>query len=182
MTASLTYFGRRSNELIEFVMTDPRYGKYFNIGEAEINGIELEGSLSWEKWDAKLSATWMSAKNTTGDYRDGKQLPNRPKWEGYARLARRFLKDDAATAFVELRYIGENYYDSVETIKMDDIITVGLGLRWKFRENMNIVLGVDDVFDKSPETQMYAVYNGPTRTMWYPLQGRTFYATITWEF
>ena len=47
---------------------------------------------------------------------------------------------------------------------------------------MKVVVGVDDIFDKSPETLMYAVYNGPASTMWYPLQGRTFYATLTWDF
>lgn len=182
VTATLTYFGRHSNNLIEFVMVDPRYGKYFNIGKADINGIELETSATWGKWDARLSATWMDAINKTDDYRSGERLPNRPEWEGYLRINRRFLKDDAATAFAELRYIGENYYDSVGTIKMDDLLTVGLGLKWKFQKNMNVVVGVDDLFDKSPDVNMYAVYNGPSRTMWYPLQGRTWYATLTWEF
>lgn len=182
VTATLTYFGRHSNNLIEFVMVDPRYGKYFNIGKADISGIELEGSAAWGKWDAMLSATWMDAKNTTDDYRKDCELPNRPKWEGYLRVSRRFLKDDAAVVFAELRYTGENYYDSVGTIRMDNLFTVGCGFRWKFRKNMNIVAGVDDLFDKSPDVNMYAVNNGPSRTMWYPLQGRTWYATLTWEF
>ena len=182
VTATLTYFGRHSNNLIEFVMVDPRYGKYFNIGKADINGIELEGSAAWGKWDARLSATWMDAINKTDDYRSGERLPNRPEWEGCLRINRRFLKDDAATAFAELRYTGDNYYDSVGTIKMDDLLTVGLGLKWKFQKNMSVVAGVDDLFDKSPDVNMYAVYNGPSRTMWYPLQGRTWYVTLTWEF
>lgn len=182
ITATASYFGRRSNNLIEFVMTDPRYGKYFNIGEAEIKGVEVESVIDWNKWNLRMAATWMSAKNTTDDYRKDRQLPNRPKWEGFLRLTRKLFKDDAASAFVELNYIGENYYDSIGTIKMDDILTVGLGFRYSFTKTSRITVGVKDLFDRSPETQMYAVNNGPSRTMWYPLQGRTFYATMTWDF
>lgn len=182
VTATASYFGRHSNNLIEFVMTDPRYGKYFNIGEAEIKGVEVEGAADWDKWSLRGSAAWMSAKNTTDDYRKDKQLPNRPKWEGYFRAARKLLKNDAGLAFLELNYIGENYYDSLGTIKMDDILMIGFGFRYSFTKTSRIVIGVKDLFDKSPDTQMYAVYNGPSRTMWYPLQGRTFYATMTWEF
>ncbi|WP_418505100.1 TonB-dependent receptor plug domain-containing protein [Cloacibacillus evryensis] len=180
--ATASYFGRRSNNLIEFFMVSPRSGRYFNVGDALIHGLELEGSAVWDKWDAKFSATWMSAKNMTDDYRKDKPLPNRPKYEGSLRVSRKFLKDDAAAAFAELRYIGENYYDYTGSVRMDDILTLGLGLRWKFSDNMKVVVGVDDIFDKSPETLMYAVYNGPSSTMWYPLQGRTFYATLTWDF
>ena len=65
---------------------------------------------------------------------------------------------------------------------MDDLFTVGVGLHWRIRERLKLTLGVDDIFDEGPELKMYLVKNGPERTMWYPLQGRTFYATLTWEF
>ncbi len=181
-TASLTYFGRRSDDLIEFIMTSPRYGQYINIGKARVNGIEFEGRAVWDKWDLKLSATWTKTKNATPDYREGQPLPNRPEWEGYLRLSRKFLKDDAASAFAELRYIGENYYDTAGSIKMDNLFTVGIGLHWRIRERLKLTVGVDDIFDEGPDIKMYSVKNGPARTMWYPLQGRTFYATLTWEF
>lgn len=182
VTATLTYFGRHSNNLIEFVMISPRYGKYFNIGKAEINGIELETAAELEKWRFEMSATWMDAKNTTDDYREDSPLPNRPKWEGLLRVSRKFGAEDKSSVFAEVHYTGNNYYDTVGTIKMDNFCTVGLGVKYQFSKDMKLVLGVDDIFDKAPDTQMYAVYNGPARTMWYPLQGRTFYATLTWSF
>lgn len=182
VTVTLTYFGRHSNNLIEFVMVDPRYGKYFNIGKADINGLELEGKVTWGKWETRFSGTWMDAVNKTDDYRYGKRLPNRPEYECFVRVTRSFLKDDAASAFVELNYTDGNYYDSAETIQMDNLLTVGLGLKYRLSEKAKITLGVKDLFDKSPDVNMFAVYNGPSRTMWYPLQGRTYYATLTWEF
>ena len=124
----------------------------------------------------------MDAVNKTDDYRYGKRLPNRPEYECFVRVTRSFLKDDAASAFVELNYTDGNYYDSAETIQMDNLLTVGLGLKYRLSEKAKITLGVKDLFDKSPDVNMFAVYNGPSRTMWYPLQGRTYYATLTWEF
>ena len=41
---------------------------------------------------------------------------------------------------------------------------------------------MDDVFDKGPEVLFLAEGYGPDRTMWYPLQGRTFYASLIWTF
>ena len=182
VTAALTYFGRHSDNLIEYVMTNPRYGKYFNIGKADINGLEFEGSAVWKKWRAMMSLTWMDARNSSDDYRKDRPLPNRPKYEGYLRLSRDLLKDDRANLFAEFRYVGKNYFDFAGSIKMDDTFTTGLGCRYRFSDKANVVFGVDDIFDKSPDTEMYAVYNGPSRTMWFPMQGRTYYATFTWEF
>jgi len=183
ISATLTYFGRRSSNLIEFIMISPRYGKYMNIGEAEINGIEFEAGALWRGWKADINVTWMDAKNTSSDYRNGKPLPNRPEWEGLLRITRELaFNKHPATAFAELNYTGGNYYDGVGTICMDDLLTVGFGFKCKLSDKTDIVLGVDDIFNKSPDTLMYAVYNGPARTMWYPIQGRTLYATITWNF
>ncbi len=182
ITASLTYFGRRSNNLIEYVQANSRYGIYQNIGKAEINGIELETSFKLKKWGAKLSATWMETKNKTeGTAGYDKPLPNRPEWEGLLRVTRQFLKDDAALAFAEFRYIGGNYFDSQGLFKMDDLFTIGIGAKFNLRENLTLVLGVDDLFNESPDLRMITI-NGPNNMLWYPLQGRTYYATLTWSF
>jgi len=182
VSATLTYFGRSSDNLIEFVMINPRYGKYFNIGKADINGIELETLARINKWDIHLSATWMDAKNKSDDYRKDAPLPNRPEYEALLRISRNFLKDDAASAFVELHYTGENYYDYTGAIKMDNYMTTGIGLKYSFSKHTKLVLGVNDLFNESPDVKMFTVLNGPSRTMWYPMQGRTFYASFIWDF
>lgn len=182
LAASLTYFGRNSDNLIEYMMTDPRYGRYYNIGKASVNGVEFETNAMVKKWNFRLSATWMRAINKTEGYRDGKQLPNRPEFEGFFRISRSIFNNDMGLAFAELNYIGENYYDETESIKMDNMLTVGLGLKYSFTEKCRVVFGVKDLFNSSPDAKMYAVVNGPSRTMWYPLQGRTFYLTLTWDF
>ncbi len=182
VTADISYFARDADNLIEFEMMNPRYGIYRNIGEAKIRGVELESTLKRDPWSAMLSATWMESENTTpDDYRSGKRLPNRPEYEGFFRISRKF-RDDRASAFAELRYMGNNYFDSSEQIKMDDLLTVGVGARYSFSDSAKMILGVDDIFDKGPETNLAAVGNGPVRTLWYPLQGRRVYLTVDMKF
>ena len=181
-SASLSYFERDAENLIEFMMTSPRYGIYQNIGNAKIRGIELEGTAVFDPWDVMFSATWMDTENTTpGDYRSGKKLPNRPEFEGLLRVTRK-LMEDRASVFAELHYTGNNYFDSAEQIKIDDLFTVGLGARYKFSESSKLVFGVDDVFNESSGVKLAAVGNGPERTLWYPLQGRRFYLTFSVNF
>ena len=180
--AELTYFYRKSNNLIDYLMVNPRYAQYVNIGDAEVSGIELEATVKRDKWDVYLSATWMDATNKTPGYMYDTPLPNRPEWEGLLRVSRKILKDDRATLFAELHHIGKNYYDMQGEVGWDNLTTVGFGVRYLIRENLKLVVGVDDIFNAGPDVLLFATGNGPERTLWYPIQGRAFYATLMWTF
>ncbi|NLL36570.1 MAG: TonB-dependent receptor [Fretibacterium sp.] len=177
--AELTVFGRHSDDLIDYLMTNPRFAQYVNIGKAEVIGAELEANMEWENWALYLAATWMDPKNKTPGYMDGDPLANRPEWEGTLRATRRWEK---FSAFAELHYVGKNYYDMQGKVGWTDLLTTGLGIRWQPRENLKLVLGVDDVFDAGPDLKLFAVGSGPERTLWYPIQGRTFYMSLIWNF
>ena len=178
-TAELTVFGRHSDDLIDYLMTNPRFAQYVNIGKARVIGTELEVSAEWEKWALYLAATWMDPKNETPGYMDGDPLANRPEWEGLLRATRKW---ERSSAFAELRYVGRNYYDMQGEVGWTDLLTAGLGVRWQPKENLKLVLGVDDLFDKGPDLKLFAVGTGPERMLWYPLQGRTFYVSLIWTF
>ena len=64
----------------------------------------------------------------------------------------------------------------------DDLTTLGLGMHWQIRDGLKLVFGVDDVFNSGPDVMIFAVGNGPERVLWYPIQGRTFYAALLWTF
>mgnify|MGYP000793886903 FL=1 len=181
---TLTYFGSHVNNLIEYFVVNPQYGRYENVGNAHIQGLELEGSLKWEDWEIYGSATWMDAIDKSDDSAfDGVRIPNRPEYEGFLRVARNnLLKSKRLSAFAEARYVGNNFYDRNQEVKQDDLFTVGFGLRYSIREDLKLIVGVDDIFDKAPEVLFLAEGYGPDRTMWYPLQGRTFYASLLWTF
>ncbi|MEG2183777.1 MAG: TonB-dependent receptor [Cloacibacillus sp.] len=180
--AELTYFYRTSNNLIDYVMVNPRYAQYVNIGNAEVSGVELETTLKRDKWDLYLSATYMDPVNKSDGYMYDTPLPNRPKWEGLLRVSRKILKDDRATIFGEFHYIGKNYYDMQGEVGWDNLKTFGLGIRYQINDRLKLVLGVDDVFNAGPDVMLFATGNGPERTLWYPMQGRAFYATLLWNF
>ena len=153
------------------------------MGKADIKGVEIEGTAKWEDWEIRASATWMDAINKTDGFKYGMRIPNRPEYEGYLRVTRgNLLKSKALSVFGEARYIGNNFYDQLQEVKQDNLLTVWVGFRYDIKDNLKLVAGVDDIFDKSPEVLFLAEGYGPDRTMWYPLQGRTFYATLIWTF
>ncbi|GHS99743.1 TonB-dependent receptor [Synergistales bacterium] len=186
ITAGLTYFGRKTDNMIEFIMTSPRFGVYENVAEAEVHGFEFESALSWKLWDLSLSATWMDAQNKTPDnFRYGKRLPNAPEWSWTARAARRFLDAAGAkkaTVFLEGQFTGDNYFDQSETILYDDIFLLNAGVKWNVKKDLDVTVGVYDALDNGPDVKLRAVQNGPERMSWYPLQGRSFYMTVNWSF
>lgn len=180
--AGLTFFGRESKDLIEFIMTSPRFGIYRNIGEATVLGVEFESNLEWNDWGLFTSLTWMDALNETpGNYRKGKRLPNRPELEGLLRLSRKF-SNGRGSLFSELHYTGDTYFDSAETIRSGNLFTVGVGGKYDLSDSLSIAAGVDDLFDKGPGVLRLGGGTGPDRTLYYPLQGRSVYLTLLWSF
>ena len=180
---TFTYFGSHVDNLIEYFVVNPRYARYENVGKAHIKGLELEGSIKWDDWEVYGSATWMDAVNKTPGFRYGMRIPNRPEYEGFLRVARNnLLKNKRLSAFAEARYIGNNFYDQLQEVKQDDLLTFGVGLRYSIKDDLKLVVGVDDIFDKGPDVLFLAEGRGPDRVMWYPLQGRTYYASLIWTF
>jgi outer membrane cobalamin receptor len=183
-SVSLSGFKRDSENLIEFNIESPRYGRYTNIAEAEVKGVELETTLGWENWSLALSGTWMEGKNMTPDDAGsvrfyGKTLPNRPEWSGTARLTRKFLK---GSAFVEYQYTGENYVDSSEKVLFEARNVFNVGLKYSLSPTSQLILGVDDLFNEADGWRMRPDgQNGPTRMLWYPIEGRSFYLTLNME-
>lgn len=180
--AEATVFAVRSDDLIEFVMTSPRFGIYQNIGEASVHGVELESNFRRGPWGVFASFTWMDAVNDTpGDYRKGKRLPNRPEFEGLLRLSREFNKGKG-NLYTELHYIGDMYFDSAETVRSGNLFTVGAGAKYSLSDSLSVSAGVDDLFDRGPKVLREGGGKGPDRTLYYPLQGRSFYLTLHWSF
>jgi outer membrane cobalamin receptor len=182
---SLSGFQRETDDLIEFQMTSPKFGRYFNIAESEVKGIEFEAGLDWEKWGIALSATWMDGINKTPDdpasgryY--GMTLPNRPEWSGSARVSRGFHR---GLAFLEYQYVGENYLDPSENIVLDARNVFNIGLKYDISPSSRLTAGINDIFDDADEWRMRPEggLNGPTRMLWYPVEGRSYYMTLDIE-
>jgi outer membrane receptor protein involved in Fe transport len=191
--ASLSGFWRNSENLIEFDMENPRYARYKNIAEAEVKGAELEAGLDWKKWNMSLSATWIKGENKTGDSgsvrSDGMTLPNRPEWSGVARLTYKFGGAGEAGAkgtgsvFAEYQYVGENFADSSEKVLFDSRSLWNLGVKYRLNNSSELVFGVDDLFNDAEGWRIRPNpgLNGPTRMLYYPVEGRSYYLTLNIE-
>jgi outer membrane cobalamin receptor len=178
---SLSAFWRETDDLLEFLMTSPRYGRYFNVAKSEVKGVELETALDWGKWNIALSGTWMDGVNKTPDRAgsvryDGKKLPNRPEWSGTLRIARKFA---GGAVFAEYRYVGKNYADSSEKILFDARNLFNVGFKYSLSPAAHFAVGVNDVFDDADGWRMRPDgMNGPARMLWYPVEGRSYYLTL----
>lgn len=192
----LAYFGRHSDNLIEFFLMSPRYGKYLNVGKAEVNGVEFEANALYKSWELYASATYMKAisktdtylYNSSGEvlndsfnYSEGKRLPNRPRYEGLVRLTKKFM-DNRLSAYTEVHYHGSNYFGSVEDVLMEKYVTTDFGINWRIKDGIKLTCGVEDIFNQTMDMQFKPTIAGITRMMYYPLQGRTYFATLSWYF
>lgn len=180
LAVDASYFVRDTDDLIEYVMTSPRYGIYQNVGKARAKGVEIEFSADWGNgWNLFGSATWMDAYDRTdGSYRQNSPLPNRPEWAAVLRMSKKWNPN--FSNFAEVQYIGENYYDLSGSVMMDDLTLVSLGASYRFDNGVRLSVGVDDLFDESPDARLTA--GGMSRMLWFPLQGRRFYANVSWVF
>jgi outer membrane cobalamin receptor len=181
---SLSGFMRDSDNLIELFMVSEQAARYGNIALAEVKGVEFEGSLDWRQWGLSLSATWMEGINKSPDSGairyNGMALPNRPKLSGTARMTRKF---EWGSAFAEYQYIGSNYADMAEKQLFDERNLVNLGVKYNFNPTTRLTLGVNDLFNEAEGwTLQPDGYNGPTRMLWYPIEGRSYYMTLDMEF
>jgi outer membrane cobalamin receptor len=183
--ASLSAFWRDTDDLIELYMEGPRYARYGNIARSEVKGFEMEVGFDWEKWAFSLSGTWMEGVNksvTEGSSRYyGKVLPNRPEWSGIARLTRKFGR---GSAFIEYKYVGENFADREEKSLFNSRDVFNAGIKCDLSPTSHLTLGVDDVFNDADSWRMRPDdgYDGPTRVLWYPIEGRTYYMTLEMRF
>jgi outer membrane cobalamin receptor len=181
---SVSAFWRETDDLIEFYMQNSRYSRYHNIAHSEVKGVEASAALDWEKWNLSLSATWMDGVNKTPDDAgsvryNGMKLPNRPDWSGTARLTRKFNR---GSIFAEYQYVGENYADTSEKVLFDARNVLNLGVKYDLSSSSHLIAGVNDVFNNADGWRMRPDgYNGPTRMLWYPVEGRSYYLTLNME-
>lgn len=176
----LTYFKRSSKDLIEFVMFGPYTAAYRNIGKASAQGIEAEASWAHRGWYIEAAATYTDSENETDDYRNGKRLPNSPEWSVYAKLNRDF--SDKISAFIDARYVSKNYLDYAQYIYYDQLFTIGLGAKWKFSDTGTLFFNVNDLFNRTADSQFIHSITDRHELAWYPGEGRTFNISARFEF
>jgi vitamin B12 transporter len=199
----LTYFGRKSENLLQLYRFGYDYWSYTNSAKGQVQGLEFQAGGNWKKWDLNLSGTWMWerqawARNPTpvsaaqgADYYMEQFYTYTPEWEGALRLT--YRPGAKIAIFSELKYEGEmfcwadqNEGDGIRVLEA--LTTVGLGAKYQFRKDFQAVAGVNDLFDQGPDRRVRAKFTGDTGTSYvyflsdYLLQGRTYYLTLQYKY
>jgi len=177
VAAGVTWFSSDVDDLIEFVMASPYVGYYDNIGKSLIEGVEVEVTASWKRWDLLLSYTYTNGENRSPGARWGKPLPNRPRHALFSRLSTALSA--SLDAFAEVEYVSENWFDQTGDLAYEDLTTVGLGVKWFLPGGGTATLGVRDLFDASSDRKLVPSVGAP-QLVWYPDAGRTWYLSFSW--
>ena len=193
---TLTYFWRDSDNMLQLQRFGKDYWSYMNDKKGTSNGIELQTSFNWNKFDLDIEATYTKSdikqKNSTGwgsyDYIDV-YATYQPEWEGNVRLT--YRPEENVSIFVEGHYT-DMYYtndgkkasgeiDYLQGRPVDELLVLNTGLKVDLKNNWQLSLGCNDVFNKGPEQKIY-YGNGCYINPEFPVQGRTYYATVKYNF
>jgi vitamin B12 transporter len=199
----LTYFGRKSENLLQLYRFGYDYWSYTNSAKGRVQGLEFQAGGNWKKWDLNLSGTWMWerkawARNPTpvsvaegADYYMEQFYTYTPEWEGALRLT--FRPGGKISVFSELKYEGEMYcwaeQNEADGIRvLEALTTAGLGAKYRFHKDFQATAGVNDLFDRGPGRRVRCKTTGASGTRYnyylsdYPLQGRTYYLTLQYKY
>jgi vitamin B12 transporter len=201
----VTYFYRDSTNLLQLYRWGLDYWSYTNTVNGHSKGVELQIDQSWKKWDFSAGGTYLKldAMNQMPDHvRSGPNYPYpvhqtyTPDWEGYLRLA--YHPGNAVTLFGQVNYTGKMYTSpsmvsaqnpTVSETRQDSLTMVGLGGKYRFPSGVQLTVGCNDIFNHGPKVLQRYLHINPKSEYYitedmpdYPLQGRTWYATVQYNF
>lgn len=188
---SLTYFWRDSDNMLQLQRIGKDYWSYMNDNKGTARGVELQSNFNWNKFDLDLQATYTRMKTQSkkdGAYGFVDTWPTfQPEWEGNVRFTYRPV--DTLDIFAEAHYT-DMYYtyrvkdsssDYPSGLPTDDLLVFNTGIKWKMKDGWQLAVGCNDVFNKGPE-QKIRMANGTYLNPEFPVQGRTYYATLKCDF
>lgn len=194
--ANFTYFWRNTDRMLQLRRKAKDFWCYTNDSRGRVNGFEFQAGMKWKHFSLDLEATYM---DITAQQKVSSSIPGgndkwfdvnatfQPEWEGNLRLS--YFPNPKFTLFGEAHYTGEYYTYLIDSssdgvdrgFPRPSITTVNAGFKIKPNKNWQFTFGCNDIFNQNPKAKIYI---GQDR--WinpdYPLQGRTYYASIRYEF
>lgn len=196
--ATLTYFWRDTNRMLTLRRVAKDFWCYSNDLSGRVHGIELQGGVKWKKFSMDFEGTLTKinrlekvTKRAFGDDQFfATYVTYQPEWEGNVRFS--WFPNSKFTWFGEAHYTGLYYTDADEkkATGSKDVdpgypvpcaTIINTGIKLKPNSNWQITFGVNDLFNKNPKLRI-PLGNGEYCNPAYPLQGRTYYASVRYEF
>ncbi len=197
--STITYFWRDSENMLQLVRAGLYHWSYFNDNKGTAKGVELESEFNWNKFGLDLQATYthadMQRKNSAVNYDYSDVWATyQPKWEGHIRL--NYSPTQDMTFFTEAHFVDEYFTcDARDTTSaqkdylagkpVSSIWVVNGGMKLKFKDKWQVALGCNDIFNEGPKQKITStsLFNGIAYVNpEFPIQGRTYYATLRYDF
>lgn len=193
----ITYFARDSKRLLQLSSWNSFFFVYNNAASGKVSGVELQADLSWQKWDVNLQATYTDPSNVLYDLsaipgqqewnKDGKiegVMTYQPKWEGTARFT--YRPDKNWSLFTQMRHVGKVTTDAIPLTTgalpwQSSLTTMDVGVKYKINKSLQVAVGCNDVLNKANDMYLRTTYS-EMRNILYPIQGRTYYATLQYTY
>jgi vitamin B12 transporter len=154
-----------------FIERNEATNLFDNVAASTVYGVDVSGSaVLFDRLRLRGSYSYMHSKDETSSGRD--ELQNRPE--------NMFVMDadyDLGTGFgmhMKMRYIADQVYYSRTTplvkAQLPDFTVVDARLRWQARDNVELHIGVDNLFDENYEEEVG-----------FPRPGRFVYGGFKWS-
>jgi outer membrane receptor protein involved in Fe transport len=122
-----------------------------NLGQARIRGLEAEARLRFASfWLATAAYTFVDSRVTEAPGQPqlvGNELPQDPRHR--ATLAVAFDQPSFLTVNAQLRYIGAQYEDDLNTLRMAGVPLVDVLVTWHVRRFLDTFAAVENLFDRT---------------------------------
>ncbi len=127
----------------------------FNVGEAEIDGLEFEVDTQWRAWSFSAALTILDPR----DADTGNKLPRRAEHILSLRAQRRFGRLLASASLVSQ---DERFDDVANTVELDGFELLGLNLAYGFESGIALEAALENILDEDYQTA--AGFNEKGRT------------------
>lgn len=150
-SARLTAFWNEMQDPIINVSTGVNARQRQNLGQARIQGIEFEGIWPFAlHWNLGASYTLAATKVTEAPGQPqllGKELPQAPRDLGSFSLS--YDDPERLTASVQVRYIGSQFENDVNTLPMAAVTLTDVYTDWHVSRHLDLYLAVENLFDET---------------------------------
>lgn len=188
--ATLTYFWRDTDRMLQLRRKSKDFWCYTNDSRGKVHGIELQSGLKWKHVSLDLDATYTKIK---AQQKYDKHIPGgdgewfdvnatyQPKWESNLRLS--YFPSPKFTIFGEAHYTDsyDTYMDMDLGCPTPSVTVVNAGIKLKPNKSWQLTFGCNDIFNRNPKMKISVGDNLYVNSQ-YPLQGRTYYASVRYEF
>ena len=159
----LRLFRTDTDNLIQWIETDPFIWSPENINEARIDGVELSANTSFYGWNLDGAITLIDPR----DRKSNNILPRRSRESLSINLGRRFGKMELDLGWLVQ---GHRYEDPDNQVRLAGYGVFDLGLRYIPDDDWQIGLKVGNLFDKQYQT-----------AAGYPMPGREVFVSLDYH-